>query len=60
MKDLSGNAEKAAHFAAESRRLGDFARWVVSLDDPIDTPGGQERRTVTLTKIIARACQGGR
>jgi hypothetical protein len=34
----------------------DFARWVVSLDDPDPASAGQrERRTVTLTQIIERA-----
>ncbi|MBD3004804.1 hypothetical protein [Streptomyces sp. 5-10] len=34
--------------------LLDFARWVISLDD-VEGPGAEERRTVTLTKIIQRA-----
>lgn len=32
-----------------------LAKWLVSLDDPIGTPGGEERRTINLTQIIARA-----
>ncbi|MER6605871.1 hypothetical protein ABT282_08120 [Streptomyces sp. NPDC000927] len=35
-------------------RLVGFAQWVVDLDD-IDGPGAEERRTVTLTKIIEKA-----
>jgi hypothetical protein len=33
-----------------------FAEWVVSLDDDDpESPGRQERRTVTLTQIVGRA-----
>lgn len=41
---------------ATSRRdeLLELARWLVSLDD-VDGPGRDERRTVTLTRIIDRA-----
>jgi hypothetical protein len=34
--------------------LADFARWIVALDD-VDGPGAEERRTVTLNRIIERA-----
>ena len=34
-----------------SNPLDEFARWIVDLD----IPGNEERRTITMTKIIARA-----
>jgi hypothetical protein len=38
--------------------LEELARWLVSLDDPDPTSAGfQERRTVTMTRIIERARQ---
>lgn len=43
---------------ALDRRAGaleEFARWVVALDDPEDVLAREERRTVTLTRIIDRA-----
>jgi hypothetical protein len=36
--------------------LADFARWIVALDD-VDGPGADERRTITLNRIIERARQ---
>ena len=36
-------------------RLSDLAEWLVALDDPEDVIGREDRRTVTLTKIIERA-----
>jgi hypothetical protein len=41
---------------SELVRLREFARWVVSLDDPDpQSQGFQDRRTVTMTTIIRRA-----
>lgn len=33
----------------------EFCRWLLTLDDPANPIGIQERRTVTLTRIIDRA-----
>lgn len=38
----------------EESELGDFARWVISLDDP-DGPGHEARRAVTMAQIIGKA-----
>jgi hypothetical protein len=41
----------AARVAAHDEFLG----WLTSMDDPEDVVGREERRTVTLTRIIDRA-----
>jgi hypothetical protein len=33
----------------------DFCRWLLTLDDPEDVVGREDRRTVNLTQIIQRA-----
>lgn len=33
----------------------EFCRWLLTLDDPADPVGREDRRTVTLSKIIDRA-----
>lgn len=47
-----------AEVVQDTRRpdpLRDMAEWLVSLDDPEDVDGREQRRTVTLDQIIARA-----
>lgn len=39
----------------EVARLRGFFDWLLTLDDPEDSIGREERRSVTLTKIIDRA-----
>jgi hypothetical protein len=52
-------ADKKASNAGDGQleRLKEFARWLVSMDDPQDAIGCTERQSVTLTKIIDRARQ---
>lgn len=40
---------------SDDEKLRDLARWLVSMDDPEDVLGREERRSVTLTAIIERA-----
>lgn len=42
-------------YEQDDEKLGELARWLVSMDDPEDAAGLEERRSVTLTRIIERA-----
>jgi hypothetical protein len=44
-----------ARLKADHDRYKGVLEWLVSLDDPEDVLGREERRTVTLTQIIDRA-----
>lgn len=44
--------------AEKVKSMEEYLDWLISMDDPDpETPGGTERRTVTLTKIINRAAE---
>jgi hypothetical protein len=45
----------AARLLEQRDTLDEFARWLVSMDDPDNLDGMSERRTITLTRIIERA-----
>lgn len=49
-RDVIEGSGRAGH-----SHLRELAIWLLTLDDPIGTPGGEERRRVTLTQIIERA-----
>lgn len=57
--ELLESRERAIRWAvtleSQLARLEEFARWLVSMDDPEDVIGAGERQTVNLTKIIDRA-----
>ena len=58
---LEGLGGEVDRLAGRCRELEAFLDWLIAMDDPEDVVGREERRTVTLTKIIDRArALGGR
>lgn len=55
-KEVAVDVDKFARFVNNYIELRSLAEWLVSLDDDDpNSPGRQDRKTITLNKIISRA-----